>query len=313
MSQPRGCFMRQSFSFDDFDAFASAMNQGDVEHRLLNSAKFKASLVQVVSPDVMVAHHASNAKLLQTGTAVDGYVTFLVPGFIRFLWRDTELHPQRVGIIHGSKEHHSILPNTFQGIPVSLRAGLIAETLGWERLQEVKQWETMEIRPSIHQQLFQEIKSICYSREDYFNRNHEIQLKKVASLLLRSIRSFSGKSDRTIDHYQHITHRASEYLIHRLEFSDSLQEVCAHLGLSERTLRLAFSKSIAVSPKKYLKNLLLNVVRKELKANYPMFSITFIANQWGFWHMGQFSADYFKLFGELPSEIHAREAVNSPA
>ena len=27
-----------------------------------------------------------------------------------------------------------------------------------------------------------------------------------------------------------------------------------------------------------------------------------VVNDWGFWHMGQFAADYRKLFGELPSE-----------
>jgi AraC family ethanolamine operon transcriptional activator len=27
-----------------------------------------------------------------------------------------------------------------------------------------------------------------------------------------------------------------------------------------------------------------------------------VANRWGFWHMGQFAADYRRQFGELPSE-----------
>lgn len=27
-----------------------------------------------------------------------------------------------------------------------------------------------------------------------------------------------------------------------------------------------------------------------------------VANNWGFWHMGRFAADYRKFFGELPSE-----------
>jgi hypothetical protein len=26
-----------------------------------------------------------------------------------------------------------------------------------------------------------------------------------------------------------------------------------------------------------------------------------VANRWGFWHMGQFAADYKRQFGELPS------------
>ena len=34
--------------------------------------------------------------------------------------------------------------------------------------------------------------------------------------------------------------------------------------------------------------------------------ITDVANNWDFWHMGQFAADYRKLFGELPSETLAR-------
>ena len=33
-----------------------------------------------------------------------------------------------------------------------------------------------------------------------------------------------------------------------------------------------------------------------------------VAAQWGFWHMGQFAADYRRRFGELPSETLRRES-----
>ena len=33
----------------------------------------------------------------------------------------------------------------------------------------------------------------------------------------------------------------------------------------------------------------------------PMVNVVDIANAWGFWHSGQFAADYKQLFGELPS------------
>ncbi|UCG61547.1 MAG: helix-turn-helix domain-containing protein [Candidatus Zixiibacteriota bacterium] len=35
-------------------------------------------------------------------------------------------------------------------------------------------------------------------------------------------------------------------------------------------------------------------------------TIADVANHWGFWHMGQFSADYRRLFGELPLETLRR-------
>jgi len=38
-------------------------------------------------------------------------------------------------------------------------------------------------------------------------------------------------------------------------------------------------------------------------------SITQISSQWGFWHMGQFGADYKRQFGELPSETLGRKVV----
>ena len=45
------------------------------------------------------------------------------------------------------------------------------------------------------------------------------------------------------------------------------------------------------------------MVRKLLRIAEPKrFSIADAANRWGFWHMGQFTADYRELFGELPSK-----------
>ena len=32
------------------------------------------------------------------------------------------------------------------------------------------------------------------------------------------------------------------------------------------------------------------------------YSVADAANEWGFWHMGQFAKDYRRMFGELPSE-----------
>jgi len=50
----------------------------------------------------------------------------------------------------------------------------------------------------------------------------------------------------------------------------------------------------------------LNGVRRQLGRVAPDIPITDVANSWGYWHMGQFAADYRKHFGELPSVTRQR-------
>jgi AraC family ethanolamine operon transcriptional activator len=90
------------------------------------------------------------------------------------------------------------------------------------------------------------------------------------------------------------------------EFGNESLTVLDLCKASERTLRYAFQEHFGVSPKTYLSVYRLNKVRKELRNDHlASIKISDIANQWGFWHIGQFAADYRKLLGGLPSETRA--------
>ena len=80
------------------------------------------------------------------------------------------------------------------------------------------------------------------------------------------------------------------------------------VGVSERTLEYAFRDRYDLTPKAYLRAMRLHGVRRDLRAAAPGDRIVDIANRWGFWHMGQFAADFRRQFGELPSESLARAA-----
>lgn len=82
--------------------------------------------------------------------------------------------------------------------------------------------------------------------------------------------------------------------------------MCAAADVSWRTLNYAFRELIGVTPKQYLQATRLDGVRRELHRRGTRAMITDIANHWGFWHMGQFAADYRRQFGELPSETRHR-------
>lgn len=83
----------------------------------------------------------------------------------------------------------------------------------------------------------------------------------------------------------------------------SIAEIERRTGSSTRTLRNAFHEAFGVSPKQYLQVYRLNQVRRCLRdLRGCENAVSTAANAWGFWHMGQFAADYRKMFGELPSE-----------
>lgn len=102
--------------------------------------------------------------------------------------------------------------------------------------------------------------------------------------------------------------RALDYLADRADDGISVGSICEGAGVSWRTLDRGFREQFGIGPKAYLNRLRLSRVRSELLRKGASTTIADAANVWGFWHMGQFAKDYFRMFGELPSETlrHAR-------
>jgi transcriptional regulator GlxA family with amidase domain len=89
--------------------------------------------------------------------------------------------------------------------------------------------------------------------------------------------------------------RAEDFLMAHLDSPVSLPEVADAAGVTVRTLSRA-SRSRR-----------LETVRGELLAAEPgSTSVTQVALRYGFAHLGRFSVEYRKLFGERPSETLAR-------
>jgi AraC-like DNA-binding protein len=88
-----------------------------------------------------------------------------------------------------------------------------------------------------------------------------------------------------------------------------LTDICAEFGISKRTLQYVFAKEYGISPMKYLQLIRLNRVHRQLlQANPQATTVTHIATNSGFWHMGNFSMAYKHLFGESPSHTLQRSS-----
>lgn len=81
-----------------------------------------------------------------------------------------------------------------------------------------------------------------------------------------------------------------------------LTEVCARIGVQERTLRNHCLEYLGISPHRYLWLRRMHQARRALSFADPTEkTVTTIANDHGFWELGRFSVAYRKLFGETPS------------
>lgn len=79
-------------------------------------------------------------------------------------------------------------------------------------------------------------------------------------------------------------------------------ELCRQVGVSAPSLYRGFMERFGIGPKRYLYVRRLEGARRDLRSAPPEVRVADIANEWGFWHMGRFAADYRRQFGERPSE-----------
>jgi AraC family ethanolamine operon transcriptional activator len=95
---------------------------------------------------------------------------------------------------------------------------------------------------------------------------------------------------------------ARDYIEAHLDTPLGLETLAREVGVTLRTLELAFRESFDTTPLRFVKNRRLHAVRRRLRdARDPALTVTEIAHTCGFNHMGHFARDYRSLFGEIPS------------
>ena len=100
--------------------------------------------------------------------------------------------------------------------------------------------------------------------------------------------------------------RAAQYIDAHLDDSLTIGEVAAAAGVAGRTLHKRFHDEHGTSPMRYVRHCRFIQVRQALLQASPQDSVTTIAVQWGFCHLGRFSVEYRKRYGETPSETLRR-------
>jgi len=101
--------------------------------------------------------------------------------------------------------------------------------------------------------------------------------------------------------------RVEHYIEEHAHEPITVGDLAEFAGVSTRSLFSGFRRFRNISPMHYLKEVRLRRVRDELlKAQSSSGTVTAVAFRWGFSHLGHFTTDYKRRFGETPSETLMR-------
>lgn len=294
--------------FDDVDDLTETARFWDLDFRQLDRGLFQGSVFQATLGQMLITEARFGRSLQQEGCTPSGMRTFAFPASeqINMNWRRLDVGANDLLIFPANGEVSSISRSNFHVFTVSLPESeleLAADVLGVSGIQNLLSHEivpSLSLVPILRSKLRQAVDSWAQHCAADVAR---LQLD-VAMLIVRTLQEGTS-SDRSTGH--RLRDRAllrAESFIARLEREAfNVGELCKFAGVSERTLRNAFNAHFGVSPKAYLMARRLNGVRRDLKRLAEEgASINEIAAHWGFWHMGQFAADFQRHFGELPSE-----------
>ena len=308
--------------FNDFEDFTNTVRDWNVEFRQLDRGQFHGKLFQVGSGTVHFGHASLTRHLDQHGVCPAGLRTIVVPATSdqNFRWRDQHITGNKIAIFPKSGELDAISTTGFEVFTLSIpeEALLAIDRIMCRSCLEngLKNVEVLKITDNgmnmlrhYLAQLQQEL-----SRNPALLHTPGFSMELESELPQRLLTALAFGQDATIVPPSRLRDQAlKKALDYIAEYSGETLKVldlCKVTGVSVRTLRYAFLDRFGISPKAYLVTYRLNKVRKELLASSSSTTkISDIANLWGFWHMGQFAADYRKLFGELPSETRIRRRV----
>ncbi|WP_312379522.1 AraC family transcriptional regulator [Pseudomonas oryzihabitans] len=140
---------------------------------------------------------------------------------------------------------------------------------------------------------------------------NDLEVLLLKGLLLAQPHNYSALlKEGSESGYPEFLLRARRYLEAHARENPSLDQLERVAGVSRAKLYASFRRYHGQPPMAYLKRLRLEEVRRLLLARREGASVSRIALDWGFEHLGRFASDYRRAFGETPSQTLAGRRLN---
>ncbi|CUH42622.1 helix-turn-helix domain-containing protein [Ruegeria atlantica] len=284
---------------------AALLTPWKLDYRQIEPGELGTRLKVVANGTISVTDIKMSHSVHQRGTPPPGTLTFgRVRDLDSFKWHGRRLMQPRLlsfGTVDG---YESTSSGGFNGRVISLDVDYLdrtAQALGLEVPETIQSAHKFEAAGSVSE--FNRLDSFVAMFLDDSTLLSEREMSEALAQEILLVATNGGAHEDKSTAFQR--GRALRLALSKMEqFACdplSIAEICKSVNCSWRTLDRAFKEEFGIGPKGYFIRFRLGRARKELLASDPAVSVINVANRWGFWRMGQFAADYKKMFGELPS------------
>lgn len=313
--------MHRSQGFNSFDHFNAFDHGWNVDFRAAQAGDYIAHIEQFVGNRVLVNIGTFDQGTLQKGSTPRGMRTFALPMMLggRATWLDYEVETQSLMLFPNSGELSCLADGTMKMLTLSVEEDLVEE-VGNTQLQNATPVSRSEqvgaLESDYWLQLQQRVRMLITFNSRYGqlpesnNWSAYMEEELAASFVSCLPQAANSCGPLTPSAAARNTRHAISHIMDNLGQPLSTGSICRIVGCSRRTLETSFKRSSGYSIQSFIKHQRLAHCREELVKSAPgTVTVTSVARQWGFWHMGQFSMDYRKLFAEKPSSTLARSPL----
>lgn len=304
--------------FDSFEIFAELATAWNADFRQLDAEQYKSNIFQASVGDMLISSARFGCYIEQQGETPVGMRTFAVPDIdsSEMYWFGHTVEQDALLVFPTHREIDVFSRPGFNVLTFSIPEALLLSLferkgiLGLEKALG-REEKVIQSQPVLLNSLRYLLRTMPEILKNSLN-NHVLAVEiqdQILSILIQILDDSKTESSVHQQNNRMTLKRALDYIHDHADADRPLRitDICKIARVSERCLQNIFKQKLGMTPKNYLTGYKLYEAHRELwRAEPNLVHISDIANNWGFWHMGHFAADYRRMFGELPSDTLKR-------
>ncbi|CAN5310888.1 helix-turn-helix domain-containing protein [soil metagenome] len=310
--------------FDDFHTYGASAPEWNQRYQQISRGTMRSSMAEITVGATHLFWKTLNQQVVQQGCLPAGKLCFAVlartSGPARMQGR--EVTDNSIFVLRGSEEFVLHRPAQMELLAVTVDERLFVQLLEQQpdaaRLQKLLRRTVFDVAPAALAKLRAELGAMFVWGTDATEyawppRSDLAMEGLIQSALLGILREAGREGGRVRGMSAHVlVSECHRLTMARADTPPTIEELCASLRTSRRSLQDSFQKVARTTPVDYLRCMRLNLVRRTLHRTLPhQAGIGDIATHAGFCQLSHFAADYKRLFGELPSQTLRADALQS--